>query len=1078
MWIDEICIEHFGLCKGLSIRDLSPGLNLLVGPNEAGKSSVVEFMRSVFFGFRYRNPRVNTYEPPDGASRSGWLNVRVPGGDRFRMQRTERPGVKEGMLTVCDESGKGLESSVIPLFRPGMDRRLYENLFAFDLDRLRHLDKKTLRGRIVSAALGSLDVNPLDVAKKLDERLKTLGKRTKGDSEALYAIHAKIEDLDKHLHSLAQKPALYTERRQDLDTVHARRQEVAAEIHAAELSHHQVALVQRYETEWQRLKVLEQELQELADASTFPANGVNRLDSILERIRDTEEVYTRLEKDLAHNRERLKGTAPDETVLAHADRIHSLARQSHDLRDRPGRLERERAAMAQASEALDRELRDLGKEWTRQKLVNADPSVILEQRIRSVAESWQTHRERIRFHETRMLECADSLERLEEKCVLKEQELRDNAPFCRGYLEPKDRDKLRQWKDCAKRVEDLQERLQEKKLRMASLVDERRDLTNRLKDLDRERTSLIPAALFWPIVLLWGVAGAVLGWGGFRGTDAGSFVFAVVGVLMVTSLPLVVAWKIRNDRGQRHRLAREKDALKRQLDAKVKETIEVETGRRQFMHHRDQLDRHMQKIAASVLANPLAGLRDVETAERGSAEAEEWVRKGRSLEESVKEIHRDMEQERQRKTQIHKDVDHARGELNELKLQWQELLADEGFDRSLDPEPALEVVRRLRDLKTKERGMVERAETLAALSQEWNEFELAVSALGADLGVSVSGVSALDLVERWSRAETEARESLARLMRLQEEGTNLLHELSVLTKKIQDAQEQARALMSAAGMQDEEAFRSQAQRHQRREILDHERRVLLQNVTAGFRDTTEDELRARMDRQDWDANRAALAMLQGKLQRLRAESEELASRKGRLEREIQAMEAEEETEKLLAEREELHARLGRGMEEWLTFRLARRFLEQTLDVYATEKQPKVLDMSSGFLRSIAGGSFSRILLPLDRDHVLVERPDGTRVAEEHLSRGTLEQVYLSLRLAHIAVYHTGDLAFPLMMDDVLVNFDPQRGSATASTLARFARETGVQILFFTCHPTTVDLFPGDTRIVAMESLPLSVSPGR
>ena len=219
-------------------------------------------------------------------------------------------------------------------------------------------------------------------------------------------------------------------------------------------------------------------------------------------------------------------------------------------------------------------------------------------------------------------------------------------------------------------------------------------------------------------------------------------------------------------------------------------------------------------------------------------------------------------------------------------------------------------------------------------------------------------------------------------------------------------------------------------------------------------------------------------MLEKRLQRLRAESEELAGRRGSLEREIQVVEAEEETEQLLAEREEWLTRLQQGVEEWRTFRLARRFLEQTLDVYETEKQPRVLEKSSGFLKSIAGDTFSRILLPMDRDHVLVERSNGTRVVEEHLSRGTLEQVYLALRLAHIDVYHKGELGFPLLMDDVLVNFDPGRGRSTASTLARFSRDSGVQILFFTCHPKTADLFPGNTPRVDMGVLPDGDLPDR
>jgi uncharacterized protein YhaN len=43
----------------------------------------------------------------------------------------------------------------------------------------------------------------------------------------------------------------------------------------------------------------------------------------------------------------------------------------------------------------------------------------------------------------------------------------------------------------------------------------------------------------------------------------------------------------------------------------------------------------------------------------------------------------------------------------------------------------------------------------------------------------------------------------------------------------------------------------------------------------------------------------------------------------------------------------------------------------------------------------------------------------------------------------------------MVLDDVLVNFDPERARAMARTLGAFAREH--QLLFFTCHPSMRDL---------------------
>jgi uncharacterized protein YhaN len=120
-----------------------------------------------------------------------------------------------------------------------------------------------------------------------------------------------------------------------------------------------------------------------------------------------------------------------------------------------------------------------------------------------------------------------------------------------------------------------------------------------------------------------------------------------------------------------------------------------------------------------------------------------------------------------------------------------------------------------------------------------------------------------------------------------------------------------------------------------------------------------------------------------------------------------------------------------------------------------------MEKTSEIFKAITDGSFRRVHLPLGSDTIKVERSDRSSMEETLLSRGTLEQVYLSLRLAYLDVYHRDEGKIPLVMDDILVNFDPRRAARTAEVLVKFAEDTGIQILFFTCHPDTVNLFPGN-----------------
>ncbi|KAF0208815.1 MAG: hypothetical protein FD171_456 [Actinobacteria bacterium] len=85
---------------------------------------------------------------------------------------------------------------------------------------------------------------------------------------------------------------------------------------------------------------------------------------------------------------------------------------------------------------------------------------------------------------------------------------------------------------------------------------------------------------------------------------------------------------------------------------------------------------------------------------------------------------------------------------------------------------------------------------------------------------------------------------------------------------------------------------------------------------------------------------------------------------------------------------------------------------------------------------------------------------------ERLSRGTAEALYLALRLGLISQLGDVGPGLPLLMDDVLVNLDPERRRGAAVAVADLARER--QIVLFTCHPDTATLLgeiaPDHTRI--------------
>ena len=76
--------------------------------------------------------------------------------------------------------------------------------------------------------------------------------------------------------------------------------------------------------------------------------------------------------------------------------------------------------------------------------------------------------------------------------------------------------------------------------------------------------------------------------------------------------------------------------------------------------------------------------------------------------------------------------------------------------------------------------------------------------------------------------------------------------------------------------------------------------------------------------------------------------------------------------------------------------------------------------------------------------------DGKRVPITGLSRGTSEQLYFAMRIALVEHLATQQESLPLVMDDVLINFDPERGARVAETIEQLAEQR--QIVYLTCHP--------------------------
>ena len=103
-------------------------------------------------------------------------------------------------------------------------------------------------------------------------------------------------------------------------------------------------------------------------------------------------------------------------------------------------------------------------------------------------------------------------------------------------------------------------------------------------------------------------------------------------------------------------------------------------------------------------------------------------------------------------------------------------------------------------------------------------------------------------------------------------------------------------------------------------------------------------------------------------------------------------------------------------------------LERIRDEYEAHRQPEALHEASTYLGRMTAGKYQRIWTPLANDILLIETSSGQSLPVEALSRGTREQLLLSVRLALVTLMARRGVKLPMVLDDVLVNFDAVAGA--------------------------------------------------
>jgi len=150
--------------------------------------------------------------------------------------------------------------------------------------------------------------------------------------------------------------------------------------------------------------------------------------------------------------------------------------------------------------------------------------------------------------------------------------------------------------------------------------------------------------------------------------------------------------------------------------------------------------------------------------------------------------------------------------------------------------------------------------------------------------------------------------------------------------------------------------------------------------------------------------------------------------------------------------------LLRHAERFAKLQLGVAALRSRIDRFRKQNQGPFMDKAGHWFAEITGGAFAGLSTHFgDGDQPVIAgmRDGGEILTIEQMSTGTRDQLYLALRLAGLELHLADNEPMPLILDDLLVQFDDKRSIHTLETLSQFSRRS--QILLFTHHEHLVDL---------------------
>ncbi|MFP4642432.1 MAG: ATP-binding protein [Dehalococcoidia bacterium] len=368
MQLRELHIDGFGIFADKHITGFRPGINVIYGSNEFGKTTLLAFIRRMLFGFPSGREKANPYPSLSGNAYGGRMVCELRSGEVVVVSR--RGGGRGGEVSVTTESGEVKGYEELDRILGHTSKRFYENVYAISLDELQQIE--TLQGedvkhRIYGAGLGLGNVSLTDIKGKFSRRAEDLYK-ARGSAQKIPQVYNEIRELERNIRQMQQELADYDEKVRQRDNLAAEEEQLGQKLRNLYAKQRSLQNKSKLFSTYINLTQAQSELSGLEEVPDFPEDALTNLESKKEKLSSLEDEIEGIERELKDEERKRENITYNQELLDKEPSIVSLQKSSQAYRDASTSIIETTRKRDEAQQSIEKEIAQIGPEWTEEKI--------------------------------------------------------------------------------------------------------------------------------------------------------------------------------------------------------------------------------------------------------------------------------------------------------------------------------------------------------------------------------------------------------------------------------------------------------------------------------------------------------------------------------------------------------------------------------------------------------------------------------------------------------------------------------------------------------------------------------------